>query len=118
VKAAVHYEGQPVDPDHVDRRTSPAEESQARDLLRRFMPHANGRLRESQVCLYTNTPDLHFVIDVHPAHPKQVVVVSACSGHGFKFATAIGEVVLELLTGATPRFDLSMFSMARFAARM
>jgi sarcosine oxidase len=118
VKAGVHYEGQPVDPDHVDRRTSSDEDAQAADLLQRFMPHANGRLRESQVCLYTNTPDLHFVIDVHPAHPKQVVVVSACSGHGFKFATAIGEVVLALLTGAPPRYDLSMFSMARFAARM
>jgi sarcosine oxidase len=118
VKAGVHYEGQPVDPDHVDRRTSSDEDAQAADLLQRFMPHANGRLRESQVCLYTNTPDLHFVIDVHPAHPTQVVVVSACSGHGFKFATAIGEVVLALLTGTPPRYDLSMFSMARFAARM
>ena len=115
VKAAVHYEGQPVDPDHVDRRASSDEDAAATDLLRRFMPHATGGLRESQVCLYTNTPDLHFVIDVHPAHPKQVVVVSACSGHGFKFATAIGEVVTELLAGATPRYDLSMFRMGRFA---
>ena len=62
----MHYEGQPVDPDHVDRRTSPDEDAQATDLLRRFMPHATGHLRESQVCLYTNTPDLHFVIDVAP----------------------------------------------------
>ena len=114
VKAAVHYEGQPVDPDHLDGRASSDEDAAATDLLRRFMPHATGHLRESQVCLYTNTPDLHFVIDVHPAHPKQVVVVSACSGHGFKFATAIGEVVTELLAGATPRYDLSMFRMGRF----
>jgi len=115
VKAGVHHEGQPVDPDHVDRRTSSDEDAAATDLLRRFMPHAKGHLRESQVCLYTNTPDLHFVIDVHPAHPKRVVVVSACSGHGFKFATAVGEVVTELLAGATPRYDLSMFRMGRFA---
>ena len=118
VKAGVHYEGQPVDPDQVDRRTSPDEDAQVTDLLRRFMPHAKGRLRDSQVCLYTNTPDLHFVIDVHPSHPQQVVVVSACSGHGFKFATAIGDVVVDLLAGSTPRFDLSMFSMSRFAGRM
>ena len=115
VKAGVHYEGQPVNPDQVDRRTSSDEDAAATDLLRRFMPHATGRLRESQVCLYTNTPDLHFVIDVHPAHPNRVVVVSACSGHGFKFATAVGEVVTELLAGATPRYDLSMFRMGRFA---
>jgi sarcosine oxidase len=114
LKAAVHYEGQPVDPDRVDRKTSADEDAQVTDLLRRFMPHANGHLRESQVCLYTNTPDLHFVIDVHPTHLERVVVVSACSGHGFKFAPAIGEIVADLLTGSTPRFDLSMFRMTRF----
>jgi sarcosine oxidase len=114
VKAGVHYEGQPVDPDQVDRRTSPDEDAQVTDLLRRFMPHAKGHLRESQVCLYTNTPDLHFIIDVHPAYPAQVAVVSACSGHGFKFATAIGEIVADLLAGAPARYDLSMFRMTRF----
>src|SRR4029450_2297362 len=114
LKAAVHYEGQPVDPDRVDRKTSPDEDAQVAELLLRFMPHAEGRPRESQVCLYTNTPDLHFVIDVHPAHPERVVVVSACSGHGFKFAPAIGEIVADLLAGATSRFDLTMFRIGRF----
>ena len=114
VKAAVHYEGDPVDPDRVNRQTSPDEDAQATDLLRRFMPHAKGHLLESQVCLYTNTPDLHFIIDVHPVYAKQVVVVSACSGHGFKFATAVGEIVVDLLAEATPRYDLSMFRMTRF----
>jgi sarcosine oxidase len=116
VKAGVHYEGRPVDPDHVDRLTSADEDAQATDLLRRFMPHAKGHLRESQVCLYTNTPDLHFVIDVHPAHPNRVVLVSACSGHGFKFAAAVGEIVVDLLAGSKPRYDLSMFRLQRFAA--
>jgi sarcosine oxidase len=66
------------------------------------------------VCLYTNTPDLHFIIDRHPAHAERVVVVSACSGHGFKFATAIGEIVADLVAGTTPRFELDMFRMTRF----
>ena len=114
VKAAVHYEGKPVDPDHVDRRTTPDEDARAMDLLRRFLPHAKGRLLESEVCLYTNTPDLHFIIDMHPLHPKRVAVVSACSGHGFKFAPAIGEVVAQLLAGTAPRYDLGMFRMTRF----
>jgi sarcosine oxidase len=116
VKAGVHYQGRPVDPDQVDRRTSTAEDAQATDLLRRFMPHAKGRLRESQVCLYTNTPDLHFIVDVHPVHSNRVVVVSACSGHGFKFATAVGEIVVDLVTGSAPRYDLSMFRMNRFSS--
>jgi sarcosine oxidase len=114
VKAAVHYEGQSVDPDHVERRTSAEEDAYATDLLRRFMPNAKGRLRESQVCLYTNTPDLHFIIDRHPAHAERGVVVSACSGHGFKFATAIGEIVADLIGGTKPRFELGMFRMSRF----
>jgi sarcosine oxidase len=115
VKAAVHYEGKAVDPDNVERRTTPDEDARATDLLRRFLPHAKGRLIESQVCLYTNTPDLHFIIDMHPLHPTRVAVVSACSGHGFKFAPAIGEVVTQLLAAAPPRYDLTMFRMARFA---
>jgi sarcosine oxidase len=114
VKAGVHYEGQRVDPDHVNRQTSTEEDAQVTDLLRRFMPHAKGHLRSTQVCLYTNTPDLHFVIDMHPSHPRQVAVVSACSGHGFKFATAIGEIVKDMLAGTAPRYDLSMFRMNRF----
>ena len=115
LKAAVHYEGQAVDPDHANRRTTADEDAQASDLLRRFMPQAKGHLRESQVCFYTNTPDLHFVIDRHPRHADRVVVVSACSGHGFKFAPAIGETVADLLAGTAPRYDLSMFRMQRFA---
>ena len=114
LKAGVHYEGQTVDPDRVERSTSAAEDAQATDILRRFMPRAAGRLRESQVCLYTNTPDLHFIVDAHPVHARQVVVVSACSGHGFKFATAVGEIAAELLEPGESTHDLSMFRMTRF----
>ena len=115
LKAAVHYEGRSVDPDRVERTTSREEGAQVMEILRRFMPRAAGGLRDSQVCLYTNTPDLHFIMDVHPAHPRQVVVISACSGHGFKFAAAVGEVAAELLETGTSRQDISMFRMGRFA---
>jgi len=114
VKAAVHYEGQSVDPDHVNRQTSPEDVARVAELLRCFMPNAEWELRDSQVCLYTNTPDLHFIIDRHPSHADRVVVVSACSGHGFKFATAIGEIAADLVAERKPRFDLDMFRMTRF----
>jgi len=116
VKVGVHYEGVPVDPDCVERQSSAAENAQATDLVRRFMPQANGHLRESQVCLYTNTPDLHFIIDNHPVHPGRVVVLSACSGHGFKFATAVGEIAAELLTKGSSQHDVSMFRIGRFVS--
>jgi glycine/D-amino acid oxidase-like deaminating enzyme len=85
-----------------------------RALLRRYQPGAAGLLLDSAVCLYTNTPDRHFVIDWHPDHDN-VLIVSPCSGHGFKFASAIGEIVADMVTDGVPRFDLSPFALARFA---
>jgi glycine/D-amino acid oxidase-like deaminating enzyme len=54
------------------------------------------------------------VIDWHPDHDN-VLIVSPCSGHGFKFASAIGEIVADMVTDGVPRFDLSPFALARFA---
>jgi sarcosine oxidase len=76
------------------------------------MPDANGELLKSAVCMYTNTPDLHFLIDYHPAHP-QVLIASPCSGHGFKFASAVGEVVADLLIEGQTDTDISLFRLAR-----
>jgi sarcosine oxidase len=112
VKVARHHQGRAATPDSVDREVSAAEVADLRGLVRRFVPHADGRLRRSTVCLYTNTPDEHFWIDRHPGHP-QVLIVSACSGHGFKFASAIGEVVADSLLDGGSRLDLSLFR-ARF----
>ena len=70
-------------------------------------------VRESDVCLFTNTPDHDFIIDFHPFFP-QVLVSSPCSGHGFKFASAIGEIQADLLTKGKTEFDLSPFSTDRW----
>ena len=67
------------------------------------------------MCLFTNTPDHDFIIDFHPLHP-QVLISSPCSGHGFKFASAIGELQAELLTTGNSRFDLSPFRIERWPA--
>ena len=114
VKAGIHHEGAAVSPDSVDRHVSPDEDAAIFDLLRRFVPLAKGHIRRSATCLYTNTPDGHFIIDRHPADDR-VIIVSACSGHGFKFASVIGELVADLVAGGAPRFDLAPFSLARFA---
>jgi sarcosine oxidase len=79
------------------------------------MPAADGPLRTSTVCLYTNTPDFHFVIDVHPTIPG-VAFASACSGHGFKFAPVVGEILAELaLTGSTAH-PIDQFRASRFSS--
>ena len=115
VKAGIHHEGEATSPATVRRTITPAEDEMVRALVRRVLPGAAGRQVESRVCMYTNTPDGHFVIDRHPAH-EAVTVVSACSGHGFKFASAIGEIAADLALDGACRFDLSPFSLGRFAA--
>jgi sarcosine oxidase len=114
LKAGIHHEGEATDPEHVRREPTAEDEAAMRRLVERYMPDAAGTLREARVCLYTNTPDHHFVIDVHPDHP-QVIVASPCSGHGFKFASVIGEILADLATGGGSRFDLAPFSLSRLA---
>lgn len=108
VKVARHHEGEIVQPDTVCRDVRPEETLAMRELVARFLPNANGPLRSATVCLYTNTPDHHFLIDRHPEYP-QVWLASPCSGHGFKFSSAIGEVLAQLLISGKSRFDLSLF---------
>ena len=114
-KAGIHHEGEQVDPETVDRRPNAADEARVRALLARYIPAANGRLLDARVCLYTNTPDEHFLIDRHPEHPN-VILASPCSGHGFKFGPAVGEVLAGLVTESRPRFDLAPFALSRFGA--
>ena len=108
MKIAWHHDGSNVSPDFVSRDVTPAEVESMRGLLRRYLPQADGRFRSAAVCLYTNTPDEHFWIDRHPAHP-QVIIASPCSGHGFKFASAVGEILTDLTIHGKSPFDLSLF---------
>lgn len=113
VKAAIHHEGAQVTPDDVDRDVSVRDTAPVQALVQRFVPRAGQHIGESAVCLYTNTRDLDFVIDRPEATPE-VVVVSACSGHGFKFASAIGEIAAQLAMDDTPSLDISHFAASRF----
>jgi sarcosine oxidase len=108
MKTAGHHEGITGHPDTLDRVVRPADEERAREITRRFLPLANGPVRATAVCLYTTTPDNHFLIDWHPASDR-VLIVSPCSGHGFKFSSAIGEVTADLVQKGESRFDLSLF---------
>jgi len=100
MKVALHYAGERVARVGDVRRTVEASDvDDLERLLRRYLPDALGAHRGSKVCLYTVTSDTHFRIDHLPA-TRRVLVVSACSGHGFKFAPAVGELVAEeVLTG-------------------
>jgi len=108
VKVAFHHGGEATTIDHLRREVAITEVEQARAAVRRFLPGAAGRILDSVVCPYTNTPDRHFWIDRHPGQPN-VLVASPCSGHGFKFAPVIGEILADLAQARPPRFDLSLF---------
>jgi sarcosine oxidase len=115
VKASVMHDGEMFDhPDRVRRTIDRSEAGPLRNALRPVLPGlADAAILESSVCTFTNTPDRDFIVDFHPDYP-QVLVSSACSGHGFKFASALGEVHADLLTTGTARFDLSPFRIDRW----
>ena len=108
VKAAFHHDGETTTIDSVRRAVAPEEVEAVRAALSRFLPDAAGPLLRSVVCVYTNTPDEHFWIDRHPKD-RRVLVASPCSGHGFKFAPVIGEILADLVEGKRPQFDLRLF---------
>ena len=108
VKLAFHHGGEVTTVDEVRREVAVIEVEEVRTAVRRFVPAADGRVLASVVCLYTNTPDGHFWLDRHPER-SNVLVASPCSGHGFKFAPVIGEIVADLVQGRKARFDLSLF---------
>jgi glycine/D-amino acid oxidase-like deaminating enzyme len=107
-KVARHHEGILVDPDHVPREVSAAEVESMRQLIHPLLPDLDGGFKEATVCIYTNIPDGHFLLDRHPEF-EPVWLVSPCSGHGFKFSSAIGEIVCELVEKGRSEFDLSLF---------
>lgn len=85
-----------------------------REFMRAHIPGvADAPLYDSRICLYTNTPDEHFVIDKHPQH-SHIVIGAGFSGHGFKFSTIIGKMLTDIaLDGATPHND-RLFRISRF----
>ncbi|HEX9765206.1 MAG TPA: N-methyl-L-tryptophan oxidase [Nitriliruptorales bacterium] len=114
VKLAIHHEGVVTTADGADRSVHPDDERALRELVDEFAPVLNGPVRDSLVCLYTNAPDRHFVLGAHPDHDN-VIVLSCCSGHGFKFASAVGQIAAHLVAGKRPDLPLDLFAPARIA---
>jgi len=116
VKIAEHSGGAPVaDPLAVDRALDAAEEARVAAVARRRLPRLGTDLVRHATCLYTMTPDGHFVIGLHPRHPEVAVAVGF-SGHGFKFASAVGPILADLaLDGRTAR-PVGFLAPERFAA--
>lgn len=117
LKCARHYGAAELpSPDAVNWAVEPGEEADVRAFLARHIPPADRPPVHAEVCMYTLTPDRHFVIDRHPRFP-QVAVACGFSGHGFKFAPTVGEILADLtLTGLTDH-PTELFRAGRFAPR-
>jgi sarcosine oxidase len=114
LKIALHYPGPATDPDRDPRAPSDEDESALRPLIRRFIPDADGPLLSTRVCLYTNSPDHHFMVDRHPAYPN-VTLACGFSGHGFKFASVMGRALAELALSGRSTLPVEFLGLNRFA---
>lgn len=113
VKVGRHDTGEVTTADTVRREITDEDITMIRTFVERYMPGAAGPVDRAVTCMYTNTPDRHFLIDVHPESDR---VVYACgfSGHGFKFSSAVGEAVAELATSGRSDIDVTFLSSSRF----
>jgi sarcosine oxidase len=115
VKVAKHHHlYEAVDPDHYDRTVSAVDEAAIRHVLKAHLPEADGRRVAAQTCLYTMTPDGDFIVDRLPGC-HDIIVAAPCSGHGFKFAPVIGEILADLASAGRTDHDISRFSLKRFS---
>jgi sarcosine oxidase len=112
-KVAFSLQQTPCTPETIHRRVHESEIALMREHLARCVPALDGPCIAARTCMYTNTPDLHFVIGTHPAAP-QCVVAAGFSGHGFKFASVVGEILADLAMEGTTRHDIALFAPARF----
>lgn len=108
-----HHLDEQTDADEVSREITEQDETVLRSAVERYFPSANGAVMTMKSCMFTNSPDEHFIIGVVPDSP-QVSFAAGFSGHGFKFASVIGEIMTDLATDQHTRHDISMFDPERF----
>jgi sarcosine oxidase len=108
-----HHLEQRVDPDQMDREVHREDEKLLRSFTARYFPDAAGPTMSLKTCLFTNTPDEHFILDLHPQLP-QICIAAGFSGHGFKFCSVVGEIMADLAQTGRSRHDLNLFRLQRF----
>lgn len=105
-------DGVPCTPETIDREIKNEDVEFVREYIGRYLPRLNGELLQAQTCMYTNTPDLHFVLAPHPDHP-QVILAAGFSGHGYKMSCVVGEILADLATDRESRHPIDLFSPTR-----
>jgi len=105
-------DGRTADPETIDREIHDEEVEFIRSYLARYVPVLDGDFLYAKTCMYTNTPDEHFVISAHPRYP-QVAIAAGFSGHGYKFCSVVGEILADLTTESETPHPIDLFSPTR-----
>ena len=114
VKAAIHGSNIECTPDTIDRVIHEIDGGEVIRQLRPRFPALDGEILKAQTCMYTMTPDEHFIVGQHPENPS-VSIACGFSGHGFKFAAVIGEILADLATSGHTNHPIGIFSPTRFS---
>jgi len=112
VKTAFFRKGQVCTPETIDRTVYPQEVDEMRDRVTRLLPALSGPAVHTATCMYSNTPDEHFVI-ARPDGYANVTVACGFSGHGFKFVPVVGEVLADLASAGTTAHPIGLFDPRR-----
>lgn len=107
-----HHRHESTNPDRVDRAIHEEDEKVLREGIRRFFPDADGPTMALKTCLFTNSPDEHFIMGVHPEIPE-VIIAAGFSGHGFKFSSVVGEIMADLALEGETRHSIELFRPER-----
>ncbi len=108
-----HHLQQQTTAGSVDRECHPEDEAALRACTQRYLTGGMGATLALKTCMFTNTPDGHFIMDHHPEHGN-VVIAAGFSGHGFKFCSVVGEILAELALDGKTRHEIGMFGLNRF----
>lgn len=110
-----HHRGEHCTAEEMRRDVDAEDERLLREFSARYFPEGNGATQALRACMFTNTPDEHFILDHHPEHP-QVVLASPCSGHGYKFCSVVGEILADLATGdGATRHEIGFLRLGRLS---
>ena len=108
-----HHLEEVIDPDRAIKAVTGEDEAVLRSAVERYFPKANGTTMTLKTCMFTNTPDEHFIVDLLPAN-SQVAVAAGFSGHGFKFASVIGEILADLAINGETEHNIDLLKIDRF----
>lgn len=112
-----HHFEESGEAEYLSREAFREDEEVLRDFAARYFPDGAGPTMILKACLFTNSPDRHFIIDLHPDYP-QVSFAAGFSGHGYKFAGVVGEIMADLAERQATRHDITLFNLARFTGQV